>query len=60
MKWFRCGDVIPGCHVEFVGDEPTILHEVAGHARRDHGVGELTDETVTAVREAIRPGPRAP
>jgi len=58
MKRFRCGDVIAGCDVEFVGDETQILREVALHARRDHRVDELSADTAEAVRTAIVPDQR--
>ncbi len=50
MKRFRCGDVVPGCPEEFVGEEAQILREVADHARRDHGIETLGED----VREAVR------
>jgi predicted small metal-binding protein len=58
MKRFRCGDVMPGCDVELIGDEPTILRAVAAHARRDHGIDVLPAEAEAAVRAAIVPEQR--
>ena len=55
MKRFRCGDVMPGCDVETVVDEPEILREVAAHARRDHGIDELSADSAAAVRTAVVP-----
>ncbi|MGI8574827.1 MAG: DUF1059 domain-containing protein [Egibacteraceae bacterium] len=50
MKHFACGDVVPGCAATF--SAPTqqgILEQVAGHARRDHGLTEVGDELVSKV-----------
>lgn len=58
MKRFRCGDVMPGCDVEIVGDEPAILREVAAHARRDHQLDVLSADTVAVVRQSIVPEQR--
>ncbi|NAZ87690.1 DUF1059 domain-containing protein [Kineococcus indalonis] len=54
MKSFRCGDVVPGCHQELVGEDVAdVLAQVDEHARRDHGV--VPDEDlVRAVRERVR------
>ncbi|MGI4896152.1 MAG: DUF1059 domain-containing protein [Janthinobacterium lividum] len=51
MKAFRCGDVVPGCHYEFLGvDRDDVLQQVAEHARGDH---DLTiDMTVVHAVEA--------
>lgn len=54
MKSFRCGDVVPGCTARFTGTEETILADVGSHAVRDHGLTEVSDELVAAVRGAIR------
>jgi predicted small metal-binding protein len=53
MKSFRCGDVVPGCTRAFSGDENDILAQVADHARRDHGLSEVSDALVAQVRSAM-------
>jgi predicted small metal-binding protein len=54
MKEFACGSVVPGCSAVFVGtDEDSILSQVARHAHEDHGLTEVTDELVAAVRSNI-------
>ena len=55
MKQFACGDVVPGCGATFVGaDDDEILGLVAGHAHHDHGLAEVSDDLVAAVRSHIR------
>ena len=63
MKAFRCGDVVPGCHAELLGeDDEEVLAQVDEHARRDHGL--VPDEDLLrVVREHVRdagPGPSTP
>ena len=54
MKQFSCGDVVPGCKAIFSAeDEPGILSQVAGHARRDHGLEAIPDALVQQVRARI-------
>lgn len=54
MKKFSCGDVVPGCRASWVRDtDDQILAAVAAHAQADHGMTEIPDELVTAVREHI-------
>ncbi len=54
MKSFSCGAVVPGCTHTFRGDEGEILTQVAHHARHDHGLTEIPEELVAAVRANIR------
>ncbi|ABS03384.1 putative small metal-binding protein [Kineococcus radiotolerans] len=55
MKHFSCGDVVAGCARTFTGpDSDLILRDVAGHARRDHGLREVPAELVGRVLLAIR------
>ncbi|MDA0181465.1 DUF1059 domain-containing protein [Solirubrobacter phytolaccae] len=55
MKSFSCGAVVPGCTATFRGaDDGEILAQVAHHARHDHGLTEIPDELVGAVRSHIR------
>jgi predicted small metal-binding protein len=54
MKRFACGDVVPGCSVVFTaGSDSEILAQVARHAREDHGLTDIPDELVDAVRSSI-------
>jgi predicted small metal-binding protein len=54
MKRFNCGDVVPGCDATFAAaDEQQILVSVGAHARDDHGLTEVGDDLVAAVRAAI-------
>jgi predicted small metal-binding protein len=54
MKSFSCGAVVPGCTATFRGDtEGEILAQVAHHARHDHGLTEISDELVAAVRANV-------
>lgn len=54
MKTFACGDVVPGCEAAWVCDsEDDILVQVAAHAAADHGLVEVSDDLVAAVRANI-------
>ncbi len=51
----QCGDVIPGCAAVFQADtEDALLAEVGAHARDDHGIEEIDDDTLAVVRSKIR------
>ncbi len=55
MKVFACGDVVPGCGATFTApDDAGILGQVGAHARRDHGLTEVSDDLVSAVLSAVR------
>lgn len=55
MKKFACGDVVPGCKARWVcSTDEEVLAQVAAHARHDHGLQEISDELVAAVRERIQ------
>ena len=55
MKQFACGDVVPGCGATFTGaDDEQILGLVGRHAHHDHGLTEVSDELVAAVKSHIR------
>jgi predicted small metal-binding protein len=55
MKKFACGDVVPGCSATWVlEDDEAIFAAVGRHAAEDHGITEITDELVQAVRDHIR------
>ena len=54
MKQFACGSVVTGCQAVFrAPDENGILSQVAYHAHHDHGLTEISDDLVTAVRQNI-------
>lgn len=54
MKRFACGDVVPGCQARWVkATEEQILEEVAAHARSEHGLTEVSEDLVAAVRARI-------
>ena len=49
-----CGDVMPGCAARFESeDRDALMHDVAAHAARDHGIHEITPEVASAVNAAI-------
>lgn len=50
-----CGDVITGCSAVLTGPtESELLQQVADHAEADHGLTEISDDVLDAVRAAIR------
>jgi predicted small metal-binding protein len=54
MKFFSCGDVVPGCDAHWERDtEADILAAVAEHAADVHGMNSVPAELVDAVRAAI-------
>jgi predicted small metal-binding protein len=54
MKRFSCGDVVPGCTATFESaTEGEILQHVAAHAMHDHGMTEIPEGVVAAVRSKI-------
>jgi predicted small metal-binding protein len=54
LKRFRCGDVVPGCTVEFKNaTEDELLTAVAVHAHNAHGLSDLPPELISRVRAAI-------
>ena len=56
MKKFACGDVVPGCDATFTGSsDDEILHQVAVHARDDHGISDVPQSLVDDVVGSIRP-----
>jgi predicted small metal-binding protein len=51
----HCGDVVTGCAAVVEGkDEAEVLGRAAEHARKDHGVKEITPELAAKVKAAIR------
>lgn len=54
-KELRCGEIMDGCPEVIHGEsEEEVLKKGAQHAREAHGVEEMDDETVRAVRSKIR------
>lgn len=54
-KSMACGDVVPGCAAVFEGNtDNEVLAQVADHAAAEHGLTEIDDATLTAVKAAIR------
>ena len=50
-----CGDVVPGCAAVFEGsNDNEVLAQVADHAASEHGLTEIDDATLDAVKAAIR------
>jgi predicted small metal-binding protein len=57
MKFkLSCGDAVPGCSARFEEDSrERILELVSAHARKDHGVTDVTPEMLEAMAGNIRP-----
>lgn len=54
-KELRCGEIMDGCPAVIRGEtEEEVLQKGAMHARDAHGIEEMDDETVRAVRSKIR------
>lgn len=54
MKQFACATVVDGCEGVVSGaSEEEVLAAAAQHARDAHGLTELSDEVVSAVRAGI-------
>ncbi|MEO6628713.1 MAG: DUF1059 domain-containing protein [Aquihabitans sp.] len=54
-KSMACGDVVPGCAAVFKGsNDNEVLAQVADHAASEHGLTEIDDATLKAVKAAIR------
>ena len=54
-KQIACNDVVPGCSFEASAPtESELLAKVGEHARKNHGVVEVTPELATKVKQAIR------
>ena len=54
MKTFRCGDVIPDCPATFTGTDAEMESQITEHARTEHGMTEVSEETMAAVRAHVR------
>lgn len=54
-KELHCGEIMDGCPAVIHGEtEEEVLQKGAQHARDAHGIEEMDDETVRAVRSKIR------
>ncbi|MGI9603934.1 MAG: DUF1059 domain-containing protein [Acidimicrobiales bacterium] len=54
MKSFACGNVVDGCEGVVTGEtEQEVMQAAAAHAAEAHGLTELPDEVVAAVRAGI-------
>ena len=54
MKQFACGNVVPGCDGVVTGEtENDVLAAAAAHAASAHGMDEVPDEVVAAIRGGI-------
>jgi predicted small metal-binding protein len=54
MKKFACANVVPGCEGVVSGDtDDDVLAAAAAHAASVHGMAEVPDEVVTAIRAGI-------
>lgn len=51
---FSCGDVLPGCAARFHADSEDVLFaQIGEHAAADHGIIDLDEATVAAVRDKV-------
>ncbi len=54
MKKFACGDVVAGCDGVVTGEtDDEVLAAAAAHAASAHGMTEVPDEVVAAIRAGI-------
>ena len=54
MKRFACGTVVPGCEGVVTGEtDDEVLAAAAAHAAEAHGMTEVPDEVVGAIRAGI-------
>ena len=54
MKKFACGTVVPGCEGVVTGTtDDEVLAAAAEHAASAHGMSEVPDEVVAAIRSGI-------
>ena len=54
MYHLNCRDLFPGCPAEIhLDDADAVLAAAAAHAAEAHGVTQLDDQTVAAVKGAI-------
>jgi predicted small metal-binding protein len=54
MKKFECGNVVTGCDGVVTGEtDGDVLAAAAAHAASAHGMAEVPDEVVSAIRAGI-------
>lgn len=54
MKSFACATVVPGCEGVVTGEtDDEVLAAAAAHAAEAHGMTEVPDEVVGAIRAGI-------
>lgn len=54
MKKFACGDVVAGCGGVVTGEtEDEVLAAAAAHAASAHGMTDVPDDVVAAIRAGI-------
>ena len=54
MKSFACGTVVPGCDGVVTGEtDDDVLAAAAAHAAQAHGMTEIPDEVIGAIRAGI-------
>lgn len=54
MKKFACGTVVDGCDGVVTGQtEDDVMAAAAAHAASAHGMAEVPDEVVAAIRAGI-------
>ena len=54
MKQFACGTVVDGCDGVVTGEtEDDVLAAAAAHAQSAHGMNDVPDEVVAAIRAGI-------
>jgi predicted small metal-binding protein len=54
MKQFACAEVVPGCDGVVRGEtESDVLAAAARHAADAHGMDDVPDEVVAAIRAGI-------
>jgi predicted small metal-binding protein len=54
-KQLRCGDLMPGCDFVARGtDEADVMKKAAEHAKKSHGIEQITPELAAKVKGAIK------
>ena len=54
MKKFACGDVVAGCEGVVTGEtEDAVMAAAAEHAAAAHGMSDVPDDVVSAIRAGI-------
>ena len=54
MKQFACANVVPGCDGVVTGEtDNDVLAAAAAHAASAHGMDDVPDEVVAAIRAGI-------